>query len=255
MRVHGSWYLKLEADGSLSFKYDDAANRTYTIRSTVKITDTKWHDIDLTFDTDTGKATFYVDGDAAGQGAIGQRLQGMESWGFSIGNPFGSNASATFSNIKMWTKALTPGELNGEVTEQQSSSTVTVSKTAVADVADDPASDRQAAVVEKVAAPEAAPASAGAGASAAGASAPIKTFDLSHGLGDFLAGTRYDDVGGIGSVLKEALGGAAGASSAPLGDLLATAFATDGAAAFDYAGFSAGDLHRAQLVHEGVLLV
>lgn len=100
LRVHGSWYVRLEANGEISFKYDDANNVTYRVVSTgARIVDGAKHDIQILFDSPNGTVSFLVDGRDAGSGKIGGALQAAESWGLSIGNPFGAAAKAYIGHV------------------------------------------------------------------------------------------------------------------------------------------------------------
>lgn len=100
MRIHGAWSVALTSKGELEFSMTSQAGTTYKVISAgAKLTDTALHNIDLSFDANAGQAAIYVDGKAVGQGAVGGSTRMMASWGFAVGNPFGSSARAKIGDI------------------------------------------------------------------------------------------------------------------------------------------------------------
>jgi carbon monoxide dehydrogenase subunit G len=100
LRVHGSWFVSLTAAGEITFEYEDAKSQKYKVTTKgAKITDTLDHAVSLQFDALDHTLSIVVDGREVANAAIGDRLQGMESWGLSVGNPFGSSAAVTIGHV------------------------------------------------------------------------------------------------------------------------------------------------------------
>lgn len=100
MRIHGSWSVSLTSKGEIEFSMTSQSGTTHKVTSAgAGVTDTAMHNIDITFDAPQGKATIFVDGRSVGQGAISGSTRMMASWGFAVGNPFGSSAQAKIGDI------------------------------------------------------------------------------------------------------------------------------------------------------------
>lgn len=56
-----------------------------------RLTDGHWHDLDITWDGDSGALTLAVDGRILGETTLVGQLQEERSWGLSLGNPWGKS--------------------------------------------------------------------------------------------------------------------------------------------------------------------
>lgn len=102
MRIHASWSVSLTTKGEIEFTMTNQSGTSHKVTSSgAGITDTAMHRIDVSFDAPQGKALIYVDGRQVGQGAVSGSTRMIASWGFAVGNPFGSSAQAKIGAISL----------------------------------------------------------------------------------------------------------------------------------------------------------
>ncbi len=114
-RIHGSMIFSIGSDGTLQFRLTNSDDVTFIVKSNIGvITDTAEHRITLSYDSYQQTLNFYVDGQNAGSAHMEGLTKVVQSWGLSIGNPFGGSFDGLVHDFKMYGAALTQDQiLNG----------------------------------------------------------------------------------------------------------------------------------------------
>lgn len=101
-RIPSSWKVSLLNSGELNFTITNDTGQNFSITTKgAGITDTNWHNVSLVLNGDSDTATFFVDGNKVGSGAVTGSTQNYESWGLQAGNPGGDNFHGLLDNISL----------------------------------------------------------------------------------------------------------------------------------------------------------
>ena len=102
LRLHKSFSLTLENGGELVFGLDTATGTPVQLRTLgAGLDDTDWHHVAAVYDAASGRMAVYVDGVLAGSAAAEGLTSGPQSWGLSVGNPFGTNFEGLIGDLRM----------------------------------------------------------------------------------------------------------------------------------------------------------
>ena len=91
LRVHQVLVLAIAANGGaeLQLFLNGAAKPQVLKTAPLRLQDGGWHDLEVQFDATAGKAALWVDGAQKAAGRATSAIGPMQSWGLSLGNPFG----------------------------------------------------------------------------------------------------------------------------------------------------------------------
>ena len=91
LQITKSWGLSMDGNGRVVFEGTNNAGKDFSLVSTKAITDTKWHEVAITYDAGARLATIEIDGADAGSVAITGSTPSYSSYGLMVGWPWGSN--------------------------------------------------------------------------------------------------------------------------------------------------------------------
>ena len=91
LRVHQVLVLAIAANGSADLQlFQGGAAKPQLLKTApLRLQDGQWHDLEVRFDATAGKASLWVDGALKAAGRATTAIGPMQSWGLSLGNPFG----------------------------------------------------------------------------------------------------------------------------------------------------------------------
>ena len=91
LRVHQVLVLAIAANGSADLQlFQGGAAKPQLLKTApLRLQDGQWHDLEVRFDATAGKASLWVDGALKAAGRATAAIGPMQSWGLSLGNPFG----------------------------------------------------------------------------------------------------------------------------------------------------------------------
>lgn len=94
LRVHQVLVLAIAANGGAELQlFQSGAARPQVLKTApLRLQDGQWHDLEVRFDATAGKAALWVDGGQKAAGRATAAIGPMQSWGLSLGNPFGQKS-------------------------------------------------------------------------------------------------------------------------------------------------------------------
>ncbi|WCL53187.1 LamG-like jellyroll fold domain-containing protein [Gimibacter soli] len=114
--AHGRYGVELSGDDITFRLFTDAGDsKSLTIKNT-EILDGDWHQVTMSFDSETGTLKGFFDGELAGSltGIKGQ-ISNPSEWDVTIGGtPWGRNFKGEIDNVRVWGEALEPAAHDGE---------------------------------------------------------------------------------------------------------------------------------------------
>ena len=99
MQIVKSWGVSMDRDGHIIFDVTNSAGKESSLVSTRAITDTKWHEVTITYDADARLATVQIDGANAGSVAVSGSTPSYSTYGMMVGWPWGSNFNGNIRAI------------------------------------------------------------------------------------------------------------------------------------------------------------
>lgn len=94
LRVHQLMVLSVAPNGSAELQFfASGAKQPKVVRTApLRLHDGLWHDLEVRFDSMAGKVGLWVDGALKSTGRTAGPVGPMQSWGLSLGNPFGQKS-------------------------------------------------------------------------------------------------------------------------------------------------------------------
>ena len=111
MQIKSSWGVEMDSSGRLVFEVTNNAGKTFKLTSDTAITDTRWHDVRITYDADDGVASMHIDGAENGSIAISGATQAYGGYGMMLGWPWGSNFNGKLRAVDIVAEADTDSSL------------------------------------------------------------------------------------------------------------------------------------------------
>ena len=102
MGIKQSWIVKMEDDGQVVFEITTNAGKTYSLQSTARVTDTKWHEIKIEYSNTNDIARITIDGEASGSTAIDGPTPAYQSYGLVVGWPWGAGFNGQIGDIDIF---------------------------------------------------------------------------------------------------------------------------------------------------------
>ncbi|RMH49685.1 MAG: PKD domain-containing protein, partial [Alphaproteobacteria bacterium] len=100
--LHGSWFIEAEESGELTLNFTNAASQTYRLTTSgAGLTDGKWHDISVVYDSDAGMGRIVIDGKVLGQAAMSGVTKPLEYWDPSFGYHWTEGFAGLIDNFRI----------------------------------------------------------------------------------------------------------------------------------------------------------
>ena len=101
LNLVSGYSLTMNDAGNLQFDFYNMDEEKFTLTSNIAISDTDWHHVTVSYDSNSETASFFIDGQQAGTTTMTGLTDVKESWGITLGDTLHDNFEGLIKDFEM----------------------------------------------------------------------------------------------------------------------------------------------------------